>query len=114
MDAIKYVDTETWQLLTENQLLSEFLELKKGEETEAENFANYLSNCMTRNNGTLETVEKVTEEEIRHMLHDEYIAESTANMLMTLELYKTRYGSFYSTDERYFFNVDDLNTIAEI
>ena len=49
----KYHDIETNEILTTTDLEAEFIRLKAEHETEAENFADYLSNCLE---GTLEEI----------------------------------------------------------
>jgi hypothetical protein len=76
MDSIKYVNLETWQLLTLEQLQADFSGMQKnGEIAEDVLFSEYLNNCMTRYNGTLEEVEKVTD-----------------------TFYRTKDGSYYSVN----------------
>jgi len=52
----RFVDTETDEVLTIEDLRTEYEELKASGETEAETFGNYISNCQWYNNGTLEEV----------------------------------------------------------
>ena len=51
-----FYDIESEELLTYSQLQKEYEELNANNETEAENFSEYLSNCMWYNNGTLKEV----------------------------------------------------------
>lgn len=50
-----YHDTESGEILTEDQLRQEFAVLKANNETEAETFGQYIINCISKN-GTLEVV----------------------------------------------------------
>lgn len=52
-----FIDNETGEILTESELLKEFNELKATEQTDAETFAEYINNCMSYNNGTLDEIE---------------------------------------------------------
>ena len=49
-------DIEYDEYITFEQLEREYEELKAQRQTEAETFSDYVSNCMTYNNGTLEEV----------------------------------------------------------
>lgn len=53
-----FFDTESRKILTETELLDEFLKLSQENPTEYGNitFGQYLNNCLTINNGTLEEV----------------------------------------------------------
>ena len=51
----KYLDIETDKIITEDQLRDEFETLRKANETDAENFGQYLNNCLDKN-GTLEKI----------------------------------------------------------
>lgn len=51
-----FYDTEYDEYITFEQLEKEYEELKAKRETEAETFGDYVSNCMTYNNGTLEEI----------------------------------------------------------
>ncbi len=50
-----YHDVETGEYLDENQLRQEWVVLKAKNETDTENFGQYLNNCLSKN-GTLEVV----------------------------------------------------------
>lgn len=50
-----YHDTESGEILTEDQLRQEFAVLKANGETDADTFCQYLRNCISKN-GTLEVV----------------------------------------------------------
>lgn len=111
-NSIYYVNFESWELLTMEQL-KEYFETSKEEEQRDYNFKEYLNNCMSYNNGSLERVERITKEDIKHMLRDGLITQETANTLLNLEIYATNRPSFYTADGRYFYNYDDLNTIND-
>jgi hypothetical protein len=51
-------DTESRQIISETELLEEFIKLSKENPAEYENitFGQYISNCLTINNGTLEEI----------------------------------------------------------
>lgn len=53
-----FFDTEHRQILTETELLNEFVKLSQENPTEYGNitFGQYLNNCLTINNGTLEEI----------------------------------------------------------
>ena len=51
-----FYDTEYDEYITFEQLDREYAELKASRQTEAESLKDYISNCMTYNNGTLEEV----------------------------------------------------------
>ena len=53
-----FFDTESRRIITETELLDEFLKLGQENPTEYGNitFGQYLNNCLTINNGTLEEV----------------------------------------------------------
>lgn len=54
-----FKDIESNEIVTIEQLKSEYDQLKKSDpETFDYSFAEYIENCLTRNNGTLEKVEK--------------------------------------------------------
>lgn len=50
-----FFDTKTKEIISESELLEEFLRLAKENPTEYEDvtFGQYLNNCLTINNGTL-------------------------------------------------------------
>ncbi len=50
-----YHDIESGEYLNEMQLRQEFIVLKNKNETDAENFGQYVNNCLSKN-GTLEIV----------------------------------------------------------
>lgn len=50
-----YHDVETDEYLDENQLRQEWVVLKSKNETDTENFGQYLNNCLSKN-GTLEVI----------------------------------------------------------
>lgn len=52
----KFLDINTNEVVTIDDLEKEFANLKVNNQTEATSFENYLSNCMVRNNGTLEEI----------------------------------------------------------
>lgn len=52
----KFYDTEHDKVITLEELQAEFEDLKASGDTESETFEQYLSNCMTYNNGTLEEI----------------------------------------------------------
>ena len=52
----RFIDTETDDIFTIEELEQEYNELKASGDTESETFEQYLSNCMTYNNGTLEEI----------------------------------------------------------
>ena len=54
----KFYDTEHDKEITLEELQAEFEDLKASGDTESETFEQYLSNCMTYNNGTLEEIQK--------------------------------------------------------
>lgn len=111
---IKYVNIENGELLTTEQLKQFFNDVVVNEEsTTYDSFDYWLECCQTKNNGSLEEVEKVTEWDIRHMLHDEYITQATADYIAKLELYKTKDNSFYTPDGAYAYDVFDLNSFLE-
>lgn len=51
-------DTESIRIVSETELLQEFIELSKENPAEYGNmtFGQYLNNCMTANNGTLQEI----------------------------------------------------------
>ena len=51
-----YRDIETGEILSRTDLIKEYEILYANGETEAENANDYIVNCMTWNNGTLEEV----------------------------------------------------------
>ena len=53
-----FFDIETREILTERELMKEFLQLAQERPTEYENvtFGQYLNNCLTINNGTLREI----------------------------------------------------------
>ena len=53
---LKFYDTEHGNALDLAELMTEYDTLKADEATEAETFADYLQNCLTRNGGTLEPI----------------------------------------------------------
>ena len=53
-----FYDTEHDCLVTFDDLMNEFLSLKRENGTDAEDFREYVNNCMTYNNGTLEEITK--------------------------------------------------------
>lgn len=52
----KFYDTENDEEITLEELQQEYEQLKANGDTESETFEQYLSNCMTYNNGTLEEI----------------------------------------------------------
>ena len=52
----KFKDIETGEIITRSALLVEYERLRDKGLTESENFAEYIENCLTRHNGTLERV----------------------------------------------------------
>lgn len=54
----EFFDTESRQFISETELLDEFIKLSKENSTKYGNitFGQYLSNCLTVNNGTLKEV----------------------------------------------------------
>ena len=52
----KFYDIETEKVITFEELKEEFQQLKASGDTESETFFDYLSNCMTYNNGSLEEI----------------------------------------------------------
>jgi len=112
----KFVNIETDELLTLEQLESFFEDIRKEDTVNYGDltFNEYVKLCKTYNNGSLEDVEKVTEDKIRHMLHDEYITQKTADIIANMDLYVTNGGQFYTSDGRYFWNYEDLNELAEL
>lgn len=54
----EFYDIDSNQFITETELLEEFIEVSKANPTEYENitFGQYINNCLTINNGTLEEV----------------------------------------------------------
>ena len=52
----KFYDTENDEEITLKELQQEYENLKASGDTESETFEQYLSNCMTYNNGTLEEI----------------------------------------------------------
>jgi hypothetical protein len=52
----KFLDYETGNIVGYEDLQKEYEELKANNNTEAESFSQYLSNCMWYNNGTLKEV----------------------------------------------------------
>lgn len=61
-----FFDTESEQYISESELEKEYNELKANNETDTENFEDYLENCLTKNNGTLEKV-SLSENEIKEI-----------------------------------------------
>ena len=53
-----FFDTESREIISESELLEEFLRLAKESPSEYGNitFGQYLNNCLTINNGTLEEI----------------------------------------------------------
>ena len=51
-----YKDIESGNVVFRNELKQEYESLKRDGETEAETFGNYISNCTTRNGGTLQEI----------------------------------------------------------
>lgn len=51
----KFKDIETNEILTIEELEKEYNELYSNNETETDNFGDYLSNCLSKN-GTLEEI----------------------------------------------------------
>lgn len=49
----KFYDTEQNTIITIEELKTEYTQLKAENQTETENFSDYLLNCMYWNNGTL-------------------------------------------------------------
>lgn len=60
MNGIKYVNIENWELLTIEQL-QDFYKNEIAGQDDYQAFDDYLSACLTRNNGSLEEVTKITE-----------------------------------------------------
>lgn len=56
----QFIDTETGKILSVDELMKEYTALRESGDTEAETFADYISNCLTKNNGTLEELEVET------------------------------------------------------
>ena len=52
----KFLDIERDEVITLEELRAEFEDLKASGDTESETFEQYLTNCMTKNNGTLEEI----------------------------------------------------------
>lgn len=52
-----FYDIERETIITEAQLRNEYEEMKSSGDTEAKTFSDYVLNCMTYNNGTLEEVD---------------------------------------------------------
>ena len=52
-----FLDIESNEFVTEEQLAEEYKTLKNDGDTEAETFSDYLNNCMTTENGTLIFIE---------------------------------------------------------
>ena len=62
MNTIKYVSIETRELFTIKQLEDFYTNVVvKEESTDYESFNYWLSCCLTRNNGSLEEVEQITD-----------------------------------------------------
>ena len=62
VNEIKYVNTENWELLTTKQLQDFYKDVViKENEYYHDSFDNWLKCCMTRNNGSLDEVTKLTE-----------------------------------------------------
>ena len=57
-NARKFIDNETNEIITIEELKAEYKELKANNETEAENFTDYLQNC-TDKNGTLREIKNL-------------------------------------------------------
>lgn len=109
MDTIKYVNIETWELLTLNQLKDFYNTVVVIEEPQEYNtFSYWLECCMTKNNGSLENVYQVTKENICHVIGQSDIPTYTQEILDSTEIYATARKSFYTTDGRYFYNIDEL------
>ena len=53
-----FYDTEHNKKITLGELAKEYEELKRNHETESPSFADYIANCLTVNNGTLEIIEQ--------------------------------------------------------
>lgn len=53
-----YRDIETGGILSREDLIKEYEILYASGETEAENANDYIINCMTKNNGTLEEIRR--------------------------------------------------------
>lgn len=54
----KFIDNETNEIITIEELKEEYKQLKANNETETENFADYLQNC-TDKNGTLREIKNL-------------------------------------------------------
>lgn len=53
----KFIDIETNETITEKQLFDEFIMMKEKQPLEYwYSFSEYVNNCMTKNNGTLEEI----------------------------------------------------------
>lgn len=57
MKVLSFRDIETGETITTEQLYSEYLQNMKSGEYEAVTFSEYVYNCLTANNGTLEVLE---------------------------------------------------------
>jgi hypothetical protein len=51
-----YKDIESGDIIFRNELEREYKSFKESGNTEAETFGNYISNCTTRNGGTLQEI----------------------------------------------------------
>lgn len=86
INEIKYVNTENWELLTTKQLQDFYKNVViKENEDYCGSFNYWLDCCMTRNNGSLEEVTRITD-----------------------TFYRTKDGRCYSTNEQMICN--DVNT----
>lgn len=111
----QYVNIENDELLTISQLESFFQDIQKEDENYANvTFNEYIKLCLTRNNGSLEPVQKVDDFTIIHMVNDGYITQKTASIICNMELYATNDGTFYTPDGYYFNSFDELNEYAEL
>ena len=54
----KYYDIEQEQIVTREQLFVEYKELIESGNIETVTFEQYINNCLTRNNGTLEIIKE--------------------------------------------------------
>ena len=51
-----FYDTNTDKIVIQEELKNEYLILKQNQETDEESFDDFIDNCLTRNNGTLEYI----------------------------------------------------------
>lgn len=109
-----YYDIESNGIVSEAQILAEYLKLPENDQINIA-FSEYLSNCMTRNNGTLETIpqrKKIIEKRIdeNNEIRNEYQKKAFENQ-QELNRLKKRMAMLEEMNLSYKTDIEELDRI---